>query len=1032
MEFISFLEDSALNELDKANKKLLEMASNVDNVSKKMKNISTPSGADNAIKSLTDDYVKQQKAITDLQIKLERYTQSQNRTKISNNALEKSEISLANARERQQKAIDRENAKLEASASIYGKVQTKLNDLQKEYRDLATKKELGLTLSKKEEDAYNRLQSRIQKYDTTLKAVDASMGKHQRNVGNYASAFNPLSNSISQLGREMPAFANSVQTGFMAISNNLPIFFDAMQQVIAQNKELQAQGKPTKSILTQLAGALFSFQTLLSVGVTLLTLYGKEIVAWASALWGASEALDELNENQKKFNKTRIEGQKASVSERTELEKYIRTMRNSNIPLEERMIALKQLRSQFPFYFKDLKDEALLNGDISKQLRLLNSDLEKKSILEKATELNVANKQRLIDLKEEKKLLAQSIPDLEKRVEIDKELALLNPREMSGVLAASENALNKARKRTVQVSKEILEFEKAIAENTGIINKYKTDTIRLEYQEDEANKRGNKTKKERIDLNFREIESEYNLRKSILERQKAERNDRASNEQLQLDDRLKARKEFSEKSIEILELEVQKEKAILTFKQTEDLNKNNTAYKNKEISHQQFLENIKDINKRYNNEIATVDMDYSLKWNDLMNSDAEFYKKIQDQKRKYTEDTNKLILDSEKAKFEKISKDEKNTLLARNLAHQKYISIAKEQLQADKIREMSNATSQEQLDNIIKKYELLAKALEELETPYQKARKEFEKYLETISNGAIDKALGNIGMNSLQMFLDIDKNGQSTFMKLWETAETTKEKFALSFQAIGDVFQETMQFMDMANKARFENEMNRLNMQKDIAIQFAGESATAKEEIERQYEERRRKLERQRAEQEKRMAIFNIVTDTAQAIIATYARVGFPAGIPLAIAMGAIGAAQIAMVASQEIPAFAVGTDDAPQGWAWTQEKGAEIITDKNGKVKSLGSNKGAQLTYLNKGDKVFNATESALMFNSGLNSILAKNGINEVSNNNQVIAPIVNVATKDNYHFEVNEQGFKTFIKRGNAKSEVLNARVRMQKRNV
>ncbi|MFS6701115.1 hypothetical protein, partial [Staphylococcus aureus] len=129
----------------------------------------------------------------------------------------------------------------------------------------------GISLTSKEEQRYSSLQTRIQNYDKVLKAVDATTGKFSRNVGNYAGNFNPLSNSINQLGREMPAFANSMQTGFMAISNNLPIFFDAMGNVIAQNKELQAQGLPTKSVLSQLASSLFSFQTLLSVGVTLLT-----------------------------------------------------------------------------------------------------------------------------------------------------------------------------------------------------------------------------------------------------------------------------------------------------------------------------------------------------------------------------------------------------------------------------------------------------------------------------------------------------------------------------------------------------------------------------------------------------------------------------------------------------------------------------------------------------------------------------------------------------------------------------------------
>jgi len=56
---------------------------------------------------------------------------------------------------------------------------------------------------------------------------------------------------------------------------------------------------------------------------------------------------------------------------------------------------------------------------------------------------------------------------------------------------------------------------------------------------------------------------------------------------------------------------------------------------------------------------------------------------------------------------------------------------------------------------------------------------------------------------------------------------------------------------------------------------------------------------------------------------------------------------------------FEKGTDSAPEGWAWTQEKGSEIITDSKGKIKSMGSDGGHALTYLNKGDQVKTAKET-------------------------------------------------------------------------
>ncbi len=136
-----------------------------------------------------------------------------------------------------------------------------------------------------------------------LKILEASlMNTHKQAVQNKSS-FNGLGNSINQISREMPAFANSFSTGFMAISNNLPIFFDEINRIKEANKALEADGKATKSVFSQVAGSLFSWGTALSVGVTLLTVYGKEIVEFigqmikgASSIDATKEAMNAMNE----------------------------------------------------------------------------------------------------------------------------------------------------------------------------------------------------------------------------------------------------------------------------------------------------------------------------------------------------------------------------------------------------------------------------------------------------------------------------------------------------------------------------------------------------------------------------------------------------------------------------------------------------------------------------------------------------------------------------------------------------------------
>lgn len=68
-----------------------------------------------------------------------------------------------------------------------------------------------------------------------------------------------------------------------------------------------------------------------------------------------------------------------------------------------------------------------------------------------------------------------------------------------------------------------------------------------------------------------------------------------------------------------------------------------------------------------------------------------------------------------------------------------------------------------------------------------------------------------------------------------------------------------------------------------------------------------RAIQREQAQRTKRLGIFNAVIDTAQAVIGMLADPGGVAGIVLSILAGITGAAQIAAIASQPLPALATG-----------------------------------------------------------------------------------------------------------------------------
>ena len=109
-----------------------------------------------------------------------------------------------------------------------------------------------------------------------------------------------LGASINQITREMPAFAFSLNTGFMAISNNIPMLADQINMLNQRNKELRENGEKTTPVLKTILGSVLSWQTALSVGVTLLTVYGGKIIEWISKI---GKSTDELKEKQEAYNK---------------------------------------------------------------------------------------------------------------------------------------------------------------------------------------------------------------------------------------------------------------------------------------------------------------------------------------------------------------------------------------------------------------------------------------------------------------------------------------------------------------------------------------------------------------------------------------------------------------------------------------------------------------------------------------------------------------------------------------------------------
>jgi len=96
-----------------------------------------------------------------------------------------------------------------------------------------------------------------------------------------------------------------------------------------------------------------------------------------------------------------------------------------------------------------------------------------------------------------------------------------------------------------------------------------------------------------------------------------------------------------------------------------------------------------------------------------------------------------------------------------------------------------------------------------------------------------------------------------------------------------------------------------------------------------------------------------------------------------------------------------------------------------------MGDNKGARLTYLNKGDKVLNNSKTMdyLMFNNDLNNLLTNNGISnpkvELNAPNIDLSPVVNaINNKAEFSQLISNGDLKTVVRKHNETYEIMNKR--------
>lgn len=162
-----------------------------------------------------------------------------------------------------------------------------------------------------------------------------------------------IQTNIAQIARELPSLAVGPQMFFLAISNNLPMLQDALVSAQKEFDDLTAKGKAATPVWKQLAKAIVSPSTAIAVGITLLTVYGDEIIAWTKKL---------------------IKGKTEAISFKKSVENLNKEFENNTVDLAKSVTTLQNLAEEY----------RALGNDMNAKKELINKN---KKVFE---DLNVA------------------------------------------------------------------------------------------------------------------------------------------------------------------------------------------------------------------------------------------------------------------------------------------------------------------------------------------------------------------------------------------------------------------------------------------------------------------------------------------------------------------------------------------------------------------------------------------------------------------------------------------------------------------
>ena len=841
---------------------------------------------------------------------------------------------------------------------------------------------------------FKQLSKDLAKANDDLSKAEASVGIYSRNVGNYSSAFSPLKFQVQQVARELPSLTMSAQQFFLAISNNLPMLADELGRARQEYAKLKAEGQKGVPVWKQLISSILSWQTALVVGITVITVYGKEIGAFFKQLFAGKQAtIDFTNANKVMISSLMEEQQK--------LDSMYATLNQLQSGTREYEAVKADIINQFQEYISKL---GLESSEINNQITLYNrlSEAIAQSALQKglaqaqsdaADELTEKFSKNLDKIRD---VFVDKFGDNEKSNELFQKFRdrLINSQgEITKALEPYYNLFN--RKEAVQTgmgftTKDVNDLEKfvnrvasafssynaSLKEAEAIYGTLNSETLNhvgilqgLQKQLTELqDRRDSAQSKEEIESINKQIDAvqaqidQYTNLGTITKQQAKQMRDLAkannensraeeeaarelqefrqqqsvdSSERIYQDekesyaDRLAALEDFIEQSKKLIQMQADNEISELRINTAEELglDLNNPDDREKVIQATANQEAL--IREKMEAEFTKITNEGAEARKDIIKQEAQ--DRI-DAIQSIMSDQNMRIDESEQLQMQGAQIEYTTNLDAaggngRKAAkateeYNKKVKEIQDKADLDRLKSAQDV-AQQIFDETVRGAEegLFAEEdVAEAERNLQKATFDYKKELN-------DQDLENYKENS-------DKKVQKAKEREAQIRAAISATFDAAKEIAGSLFELSLSRLEAESEANQEwadEQTERVEKMEESGAISKEQAEARKEAIRQKSEEKEKEIATKQAKIKKQQSIFNIIVDTASAIMAAWSY-GPIVGAILTALIAATSAVQLATVMAEPIPQYAKGTQDHPGGLAVVGDAGrSEIVRTPGG-----------------------------------------------------------------------------------------------------